>query len=102
MGRSDRVRNEGEEHSGGVMFLRQREKLTARGGGRRNEDGERSKGERASEKSGGALSWSYYSQEFVYHQASADYPPALQIKLTASTTGIHYTRRADSSLMQVW
>lgn len=35
---------------------------------------------------------------FVYHQASADSPPALQIKLTASATGIHYTHRRTGLL----
>lgn len=41
---------------------------------------------------------SYYSYKvaFVYHQASAASQPALQIKLTAGATGIHYRHQAGS------
>ncbi|KAK1879838.1 Autophagy-related protein 23, partial [Dissostichus eleginoides] len=37
------------------------------------------------------------SQTHFHCKASADSPPALQIKLTASATGIHYTHRHEST-----
>lgn len=61
-------------------------------------DGERQRAQRGCI----LLSRPYYSKEvaFVYQQASAGYPPALPIKLTA--TGIHYKHRTGSYIALVW
>lgn len=73
---------------GGIQGIRRRQKCKV-GDGKR-------KGERVSANQAVSLSPGLITVAFVYHRASADSPPALQIKLTASATGIHYTRRAGS------
>lgn len=100
--REEVVRRMGEAQQGSVGEEK-RGKTEREGRGRRGNQGvkkwKKTEGEHLPAKLHPSLSLSirsYSSEEawFVYRQASSDSLPALQIKLTAGATGIHYTRRA--------
>lgn len=94
-----------EEREKGIR--RKRDRKGSRSGSQREDDdnlreeGQRGGGDTGNQTQRGNIhpsfpSYCCYEVAFVYHRASADSPPALQIKLTASATGIHYRHQAGS------